>query len=342
MKIKLFLIFIIVLLGTVSSYAETYTADPSRIGIGAKPLSLGKAVTALPDDASAIFANPAGLPDGDKIRFTSMSGKLIDEYDYVTVGVSHPLGPGTIGIGYVNLGTGDIPITSVTGSGTTATISVLDSTDYYSTALIVSYAMVLDHFPFLPMMKNPSVGANFKLLFQGFSNTSSLEGAAGTGMDMDIGSQWSPASWLNCGINFKNIFPASLGGRFIWQRNNVTEEIPMTINIGTNFILLGDEGLYSVGGQELSFLVDSEMSWREVRPGIWHLGTEWKPVSILAIRGGIDQSVSADDNGAPTVDNNLCAGVGLNYRGFSFDYAYHRFGDLDITTSHFFSLGLEI
>jgi hypothetical protein len=39
------------------------------------------------------------------------------------------------------------------------------------------------------------------------------------------------------------------------------------------------------------------------------------------------------------VDDNLTAGVGIIYRGFTFDYAYHQFGDLAENATHFFSIG---
>jgi len=58
----------------------------------------------------------------------------------------------------------------------------------------------------------------------------------------------------------------------------------------------------------------------------------------LALRVGIDQKPKASEAGVG-VDNNLTAGVGLNYFDFTFDYAFHQFGDLSENTTHFFSIG---
>lgn len=322
-------------------YADSYTSDPSRIGVGAKPLSLGKATTALSKDPTSMFTNPAGLAKLENINFTSMSGKLLNDYDYITVGVSHPMGSGTLAIGYINAGTSGIPITTLTGSGTTAAVNVVSSTDYNSSVLTIAYAALLEQAPILNMIKNPSVGLTVKVFSQGFTNTSSLEGAFGTGLDLDLGSQWQATPWLNLGVNFKNFLPSTSGGRFTWQANNTVEEIPMSIFLGSAIDLIDHDGLYQAGGQKLTLYIDSEMAYREVRPGLWHLGCEWQPIGLLAIRAGIDQGISATDAGSSTVENNLCAGIGINLKDWSFDYAYHRFGELDLTTSHFFSLGLE-
>ena len=322
-------------------YADTYTADPSRIGMGAKPLSLGKATTALTKDPTSMFTNPAGLAQLENINFTSMSGKLLNDYDYITVGVSHPMGNGILAIGYINSGTSGIPITTLSGSGTTAVVSTVSSTDYNSSVLTIAYAVLLEQAPFLNMIKNPSVGLNVKIFSQGFTNTSSLEGAFGTGLDLDLGSQWQAAPWLNLGINFKNFLPSTSGGRFTWERNNVVEEIPMSILLGSAIDIVGKKGLYQAGNHTLTLFIDSEMSYREVRPGLWHVGGEWQPIRLLSLRAGIDQGISATESGDSTVENNLCAGIGINFKDWSFDYAYHRFGELDLTTSHFFSLGFE-
>jgi hypothetical protein len=39
------------------------------------------------------------------------------------------------------------------------------------------------------------------------------------------------------------------------------------------------------------------------------------------------------------VDDNFTAGVGVRYLGFTFDYAYHQFGELADNATHFFSIG---
>jgi long-subunit fatty acid transport protein len=53
--------------------------DISDIGVGARPLGLGKAYVGLADDASAIFVNPAGLSQNDRLNLISMSGAMLSD-----------------------------------------------------------------------------------------------------------------------------------------------------------------------------------------------------------------------------------------------------------------------
>ena len=52
------------------------------------------------------------------------------------------------------------------------------------------------------------------------------------------------------------------------------------------------------------------------------------------MRFGLDQKPSA--GGTLT---NLAAGVGLGFKGFTFDYAYHTYAELSEFTTHFLSIG---
>ena len=65
----------------------------------------------------------------------------------------------------------------------------------------------------------------------------------------------------------------------------------------------------------------------------WHLGAEYKPIDWVSIRAGIDQDAS------PTgVSTNPTLGVGFKYSGFSFDYAYHPYGEIPDNATHYFSI----
>jgi hypothetical protein len=130
-----------------------------------------------------------------------------------------------------------------------------------------------------------------------------------------------------------------MGGKFKWTKNNVEEGIPMVTKIGGAIKILGPDALYTAGWNELLFDLDTEFSLTSKnRPLLVHTGLEWWPVEILALRAGIDQSAKATENGIGT-DNNLTLGLGLKYSGFTFDYAYHQYGDLSDNATHYFSIG---
>jgi len=105
-------IMVIILLGIISVSARvTCLADFEDLGVGARPIGMGNAYTALADDVNAIYYNPAGLAQLDECQFTSGYGKLywgLDDGSNLGsgfVGYAHPLYQwGTLGIGWLNFG----------------------------------------------------------------------------------------------------------------------------------------------------------------------------------------------------------------------------------------------
>jgi tetratricopeptide (TPR) repeat protein len=105
-------IMVIILLGIISVSARvTCLADFEDLGVGARPIGMGNAYTALADDVNAIYYNPAGLAQLDECQFTSGYGKLywgLDDGSNLGsgfVGYAHPLYQwGTLGAGWLNFG----------------------------------------------------------------------------------------------------------------------------------------------------------------------------------------------------------------------------------------------
>jgi hypothetical protein len=74
---------------------------------------------------------------------------------------------------------------------------------------------------------------------------------------------------------------------------------------------------------------------------VWHLGAEWRPVKILALRIGVDQDTGGDGAGGLEVVSDQTYGVGMQLAGLNFDYAYHTFTGAPDTSNHFFSLSYK-
>ncbi|NQU18020.1 MAG: S-layer homology domain-containing protein [Candidatus Saganbacteria bacterium] len=308
-------------------------ADLSEVGIGARPLSLGRAYTALSSDGSGIFINPAGLSDYPKMKFISMTGRLIEDVNYFSVGIANSFRLGTIGIGYISASSPNIPLTTLTNTPTGAVISdPYDYTDYTSAIYYLAYSKKIS--------QSLSLGASWKYLSQNFSVTSgTMAGALGTGMEADLGLKLHPRSWLSIGSVFKNLLPASMGGKFVWQKNSRAEGIPMSVNIGTFIKLFGPAGLGHFKNQNLSVLFEAQSFPKLSRPTLFKTGLEWWITRGLALRSGIDQEFRAASDGGTEIGSNLTFGVGLKAGGFNFDYAYHQYGEIQGNISHFFSLG---
>jgi len=82
-----------------------------RFGVGGRALGLGGAFAGIADDASAIFYNPAGLPQLDRITFSYMSAALFLDSRYQFGAFVWPFYTGlkavekvSVGLGYVAFG----------------------------------------------------------------------------------------------------------------------------------------------------------------------------------------------------------------------------------------------
>jgi hypothetical protein len=121
MKKLLFLMIGLILIAVSgSSYSQgfapvgTAAAQFLEVGIGARQTAMGNAFTAMNNDASAVFWNPAGLSDVQKGDFVSSYCKW--PADITLVGVSYAYNLKNIGVlalSGVYLMTGDMEVTSI-------------------------------------------------------------------------------------------------------------------------------------------------------------------------------------------------------------------------------------
>ncbi len=288
---------------------------------------MGKTYAGGVDDASAIFANPAALALNDDFNFISMNGSLLTDVNYILIGAADDSPLGKFGLGYVNASVGSIPITTITGSGSTAAIVQTDSTNYSSSLICFSYGTRLGRF-LRGKLDNVMLGGSLKYFLQGFTGGgTAMQNALGGGMDGDLGLIVEMNEWTKLGLSLNNCLPISFGGKFTWQKNDLVESIPMSTRAGM---------LYS--NKPFRVYVDHESGGGENRPAVWHTGLEYMPNQILTLRGGMDQKPKAGETGIGA-GNNMTFGVGLQYLGYTFDYAYHQFGELSDNSSHFFSIG---
>jgi hypothetical protein len=306
--------------------------DPSSIGMGARPLGLGKAYLAIADDSSAIFLNPAGLGRVKHWMLTSMYTKLLNEIDYTMAGGVYYTPQGGIGIGYVGASIGGSYLTQRnTNTDRIEVTAGSPSMSYSNNVVLLANGVSLGP---LWIFKDFNAGLSLKLFNQGITGTG--EGTA-SGYDADIGILASVSPWLNIGLTYVNLLPDSMA-RLRWA-TNTTESIPSYLRAGVSAQLLGAEAPFHLWDHYLTADLDLELPGeRPSRPTLYHLGLEWWPTDILAIRGGIDQDAVSRGGAVVGVDSNLTAGVGLQYAGFQFDYAYHQYGDLEVNTTHYFSL----
>ncbi|OGC09425.1 hypothetical protein A3J90_05070 [candidate division WOR-1 bacterium RIFOXYC2_FULL_37_10] len=299
------------------AFSMAYAIDPTDIGVGARPLAMGKAYTAVADDGSAMFINPAGLSTSNSLKIVSMNGNLLSEIPYTMMGISQPMLGGNVAIGYVGLGVAGIQESTL--SGITPEVTGNEGS-FFNSVINVSYSTGLERVPVLNklnggILKNAKVGTSVKFFSQEYTGASSFDNGDSGGVDIDLGLISEINDNMAIGCTVKNLIPGN---------NMNSDEFPMstTIGIANKFNKI-----------DLLTAVDLEIS----EMLLLHLGVEWKPMKFLSIRAGLDQQPSAGE-----VATNFSTGLGFDIKGFMFDYAYHTYADLSELTTHYFSIGYNL
>jgi hypothetical protein len=114
-----------------------------KVGVGAKAVGIGSAITTVTNDVNQVFWNPAGIsmPEG-KTQVTFSYNKWIADINHNAFAVSHSFGPwGTVAIGGLMSGVSDIEANRDTQPGLIGVeYSDAATFDYNSTIIGLSYA----------------------------------------------------------------------------------------------------------------------------------------------------------------------------------------------------------
>lgn len=320
-------------------------ADPTRIGVGARSLGMGKMGLSLGDDCGAIFMNPAGISGLQDWQIVSMAGRFIGEIDYLQFGGTYKTDYGTFGLGYVGASIGAEfargVLISFEGEFRVIATGETDTYSYNDSVFLLSYGSRLRDFTEWEWVRDLSVGANLKVFAESLTGTEIREGT-GNGWDMDLGLLYQPLPWLSAGVTGQNIIPEEMGAKIFWK-TGAKESIPSLVKFGTSARLVGNDAPITYGEHELIAGLDADWDTSGSNaPMLFHLGLEWWPIEYVALRAGVDQDWVGSGSGRLETTNNLTAGVGLLYGGFRFDYAFHQYNNIIENDTHYFSLCYNI
>lgn len=286
---------------------SVFAGNPSKVGtgsgsllripIGARGTALGGSGVANLTGIEAIFYNPAGLTDVNKVQVTFSHMKYIADIDvnYGAVGFSMN-DYGYVGLTFQGLNVGKIQETSeaapntFTGNSTNPTLTViglnysLDLTDQVTVGTSINF-----YNEPLGDVDGRTVFANFGVRYSNL---------------------WKN---LNVGVAFKNFGPD-----VEYTSSNVNElfeeyELPSYFQLGSGYNFVLNE--MSAINVEANFINQSHSSDEFL------FGAEYEFKKMLFLRAGYSYSSQNDYSFGMTF------GAGLKYQSFGFDYAWRESTD---------------
>ncbi|OGS09842.1 MAG: hypothetical protein A3J70_02225 [Elusimicrobia bacterium RIFCSPHIGHO2_02_FULL_61_10] len=262
-----------------------------KVGVGARPLAMGGAFSALPDDANAINWNPGALGAIPKQSVTASYNSLFQDQRQGFLGYVKPLSDdmGTIGAGVNYMTVGKI---EKRVGDTESADSTFSNQNF---AMIASYGKKASD--------SLSVGGNIKYIRETFDTFS------GNAVALDLGTLYKTSMEnLTLGGSLKN-FGSKIG----------SDPLPLTVKGGA---------AYKLWSQKLVLAAD--LDWLAVDQKVYgDLGTELWLNRVLALRAGYQAGRGTDQLGSKLVGFGF--GLGIWLEQFRLDYGFIPFGNLGDT-----------
>jgi hypothetical protein len=291
-----------------------------EVGIGAREVALGSAVTALAGNAGQIFWNPAGTALTENRR-GSVSFSYIDWIADIEAGAlaaGYRTAYGTVTLGVQYFGLSDIPANRQNGytdpilQGLVTDTETSPTFDYTDLAVSVSYARyVLDRL---------SLGATVKYINE------RIDGVGASALAFDFGSVYrvGVAGW-QIAARLSNL---GTDMSFFNQDN----PLPLVFSIGST--------IYPVNREQMRLMLAIDTTKPLDSQQLLYGGAELSFYDLLFLRAGYRFNYAgAEDGGTSTRDpiktsiEGISLGAGLQYAlgdyALGFDYAFTQMDLLD-------------
>jgi len=284
-KGRFFLFLLVIIISCqMAANSASQVADLSKLAQGARPMGMAEAFTSVADDASGFMLNPAGLgrvldPEGMLVHSDLSSVFTVMGFDMAV-----PLeGVGTLGLSYISQSFGDIPLSDtldVFGR------PIVSGTNLQASSQVFGVALGKKMNPKL------NLGILCKAYVQSYDDTPASSLALG------VGAIYRLNKFIRLSVTGMNL----LSTPFEFSSNEPEEDrlLPF-VTVGSALELF-----------EKDFTLAADLRFDEEK-SIYHLGTEYWFINMLAFRAGVKNDGITDDF-IPSL------GVGLRLGIFEVDY----------------------
>lgn len=332
--------------------APKYSNEFLSIGVGARGMAMGNVQTALVDDVTSGYWNPAGLTKiKNKYEIALMHAEYfagIAKYDYGAIATQID-SQSTIGLSVIRFGVDDIADTRYLfdSDGNNNGKINYNNIRYFSSS---DYAFILTYARKSHLIKGLSLGANFKVIYR---NVGDFANAWGFGLD--AGAQYQKKKWL-MGLMLRDVtgtFNAWTNNtelvRDVYTKtgndipqNSIEVTLPkMILGVGRNFkvskkigILASTDIIFTFDGKRNTVI---KTNFTSIDPTIGLEANYNKIVFLRAGLGNIQQIKNFDGGTYTSIQPNF--GVGIKIYKFTIDYALTNIGNVSESLySNVFSL----
>jgi len=296
-----------------------------KIGVGARMVALGSAVTTVSGDPNMLFWNPAGIVlENGKTQATFTYNSWIADLNHQAGAVNHSFGNlGTLGVGFIYMGLSDIAADRDIAPPGFESAQIDQATsatyNYNDLAFILGYSkQFTDRF---------RMGASFKYIREHIDDVTATAFAFDFGAIYDTGFRD-----LTLGARLNNV------GKDLtfYAQNN---PIPLNFSIGASMSIAKEE--------HTNLRAFFDFTKPQDNPQLYFIGGEWSIYKTLMLRGGYKFNYSGikdDVTGNPQTDEGFSFGGGLDLyqliqQRIWLDYAMTDF-DL-LSDTHRFTLRFE-
>lgn len=298
-------------------------SDIFDLPVGARAMAMGGAYVATVDDPFALYWNPAALENVLHTGIGLYYSNLPAGTNYNYIALTYPsLFLGTISLGYLGIGTGDIQMSDVDASQ-------LGPEDYGRSLFMLGYGYrVFDWMSLGTTLKIER--AKFPAYPDDFTGeTGNLSESA---FGADVGVLFTPTfdnlylRNISIGVNLHNTVQRSI------RAEEVREDSPRTLRAGISKKIPLN---YSSDYITIAFDISRNDKTGTV-PTHYHLGFEYAYLGSFMARVGYDRRGSNVGGNGPTY------GIGIKQFGLSLDYSFWSGGYDQLDNSHRVSLVYEL